>query len=174
MSFINPSLLVHILDGYMLPARGTHGLTHWARVLENGRRLAEQTGADLQVVELFAVFHDARRMNEAVDRGHGRRGSQLARELRGKAFDMDDGRFALLEYACDEHTSGLTSADRSVQVCWDSDRLDLLRVGIRPSPRLLCTEAAIDPLLLDWANERARNRFVPALIEEEWGLDGRY
>ncbi len=172
MSFLNPALLATILEGYRLPPRGTHGITHWARVLENGRKLAEQTGADLQVVELFAVFHDSRRMNEARDHGHGKRGSQLARELRGRAFDLDDGRFALLEYACDEHTSGLTAADRSVQVCWDSDRLDLLRVGIRPHPRLLCTEAAQDPGVLDWANERASVRFVPALIEEEWGLDG--
>lgn len=172
MSILTSSLLASILEGYMLPPRGTHGLTHWARVLENGRRLAAQTRADLQVVELFSIFHDSRRQNEANDHGHGKRGSQLARELRGKAFDLDDGRFALLEYACDEHTSGLTSADRTVQVCWDSDRLDLLRVGIRPHPRLLCTEAAREPAMLEWANERASLRFTPALVEVEWGLDG--
>lgn len=172
MSILTPSLLSEILAGYLLPPRGTHGITHWARVLEIGRRLVEQTGADLQVVELFSVFHDSRRMNEAVDRGHGRRGAQLARQMRGNAFDLDDGRFELLEYACNEHTSGLTTADRTVQVCWDSDRLDLLRVGIRPHPRLLCTEAAQEAAMLEWANARAGVRFVPALIEQEWGLDG--
>ncbi len=172
MSILTPSLLALILEGYVLPPRGTHGLTHWARVLENGRRLAAQTGADLQVVELFSVFHDSRRQNEAGDHGHGRRGSQLARQMRGRAFDLDDGRFRLLEYACDEHTSGLTSADRTVQVCWDSDRLDLLRVGIHPQPRLLCTEAAREPAMLEWANERASLRFVPDLVELEWRLNG--
>ena len=47
------------------------------RVAENGRRLAPVTGADPQVVELFAVFHDACREGEGVDRGHGRRGAEL-------------------------------------------------------------------------------------------------
>lgn len=170
MSVITPALLQRILDGYRLPPRGTHGLTHWARVLENGRRLAPASGADLHVVELFSVFHDARRMNEAVDNGHGWRGLKLARKLRGRFFELEEEQFALLEQACGYHTSGRTEADPSVQVCWDADRLDLLRVGIRPRPDRLCTEAARDPALLDWANERALRRFVPALIREEWGL----
>ncbi|HEY6073352.1 MAG TPA: hypothetical protein VIV15_08190, partial [Anaerolineales bacterium] len=148
MSLLTPKLLERILKEYALPWRGTHGITHWARVLENARGLAQLTGADLQVVELFAVFHDSRRMNERVDHGHGRRGAALARELRGTAFDLDDGRLALLEYACAEHTHGLTTGDISVQVCWDADRLDLLRVGIQPHPNLLCTEAAREPEIL--------------------------
>ncbi|MFM7531655.1 MAG: hypothetical protein ACKO5J_04035, partial [Rubrivivax sp.] len=43
------------------------------------------------------------------------------------------------------HSSGLTEADVTVQTCWDADRLDLGRVGIRPSPRYLCTPAARQP-----------------------------
>ena len=168
---INPPLLRRILDGYALPVHGPHGLAHWARVLENGRRLAGLTGADAGLVELFAVFHDARRVNESLDHGHGRRGAQLARELRGACFDLDDQRFALLELACEEHTSGRTQADPGVQVCWDADRLDLLRVGIRPRPELLCTEAARQPAILDWANARARAREVPGLIVQEWQLE---
>jgi uncharacterized protein len=171
MSIITPELLRRILNGYALPPLGAHGVTHWARVLENARKIAQQVGADEQVVELFAVFHDARRRNEAIDPGHGRRGFQLARELRGAFFELDDGKFALLEHACNEHTSGFTSADLSVQACWDADRLDLLRVGIRPDPRYLCTQAAKDASFLEWANARARQRYVPALIQQEWGLD---
>lgn len=155
----------------MLPATGVHGITHWARVLENGRRLARQVDADPLVLEYFAIFHDARRVNEAIDHGHGRRGFQLARELRGVTFELDDDRFALLEQACNEHTSGLTMADPSVQVCWDADRLDLFRVGIRPAPVFLCTDAAKDAETLEWANKRALHRYVSPLIQEEWGLD---
>ena len=67
--------LVHrILEDYALPPHGTHGVGHWARVLENGLHLAEATGAKTEVVQLFAIFHDARRVNEGVDDGHGRRG----------------------------------------------------------------------------------------------------
>ena len=75
MNFITPKLIEKILQEYALPWRGTHGITHWARVLENARGLAQLTGADMQVVELFAVFHDSRR----PQRGSGSR----ARQARG-------------------------------------------------------------------------------------------
>lgn len=170
MSIITPALVGRILEGYSLPVRGTHGITHWARVLENARRLAAPSEADLDVVELFAVFHDSRRMNESIDPAHGMRGTRLARELRGSFFELDDQRFKLLEVACAAHTDKRTHADPSVQVCWDSDRLDLLRVGIWPHPHFLSTQAAKDPETLNWANDRASRRFVPALIEDEWGI----
>lgn len=174
MSILTPSLVKRILEGYALPLRGAHGITHWARVLENGRRLAPMASADLVVVELFAIFHDSRRMNESIDHGHGRRGAELARALRGQAFELDDERFALLELACNEHTAGFTDADPTVQVCWDSDRLDLLRVGIRPSLGRLCTQTARSDVVLEWANARAAARVVPDLIQTEWGLDGAF
>jgi len=171
MSLLTSSLVSLILEGYALPRAGVHGVAHWARVLENGRRLATLTDdVDLDVIELFAIFHDARRVNEAIDWGHGRRGAQLAARLRGRAFELDDQRFALLEYACNEHTSGKTHADPTVEVCWDADRLDLLRVGIKPRPSLLCTEAARRPHILDWANSKAMRILVPDLVEQEWGL----
>ena len=39
--------------------------------------------------------------------------------------------------------------------CWDADRLDLGRVGIRPDPRRLFTAAARSPELLSWAYQRS-------------------
>src|SRR5512138_2157794 len=171
MSLLNPSLVARILDGYALPRKGVHGVAHWARVLENGRRLAALTeGTDLDVIELFAIFHDSRRVNEAVDHGHGRRGAELAAQLRGQYFQIDDSRFALLQLACQDHTRGMTRADPSIQVCWDSDRLDLLRVGTRPAPPLLCTPAARTTEMLDWANRRASSYFIPELIRDEWAV----
>src|SRR5262245_33584211 len=38
-----------------------HGPAHWRRVERNGLLLAERTGADMEVVRLFALFHDSRR-----------------------------------------------------------------------------------------------------------------
>ena len=169
MTPITSDLLARILQDYALKPTGIHGVAHWARVLENARRLAPSAGADANVIELFAVFHDSRRQNDAVDHGHGRRGAELARQLRGQYFEIDDTGFGLLEYACQEHTSGKTLADPTVQVCWDADRLDLLRVGIRPWAKFLCTEAAKDPATLAWANERAERRLVPELVHSEWG-----
>ena len=38
-------ILQAVLEDYALPWDGDHGVAHWARVLENGLRLAEETGA---------------------------------------------------------------------------------------------------------------------------------
>ncbi len=81
---------------YQLPWRGIHGVGHWARVLENGARLALMTQANLEVVRLFAVFHDCRRVNEDHDPSHGQRGAEFAASLRGTAFEMSDTDFKLL------------------------------------------------------------------------------
>ncbi len=79
-SVISQKLIRSTLGRYTLLLEGIHGVPHWARVLENGRRLSEATGAERDIVELFAVFHDSRRINEGVDDGHGRRGAELARD----------------------------------------------------------------------------------------------
>ncbi len=168
---LSPTLLAAILNDYRLEPGGIHGVSHWARVLENGRRLAAATGADLAVVELFAVFHDSRRFNEGHDPGHGRRGAELARGLRGAAFELADGPFQLLHRACSGHTGGSADTDITVRTCWDADRLDLGRVGIRPDPQLLCTSAAREREMLEWAWARSMDWFVPELVEKEWGLD---
>lgn len=39
-----------VLEDYVLPLGGDHGVAHWARVPENGLRLAESTGANVDVV----------------------------------------------------------------------------------------------------------------------------
>ncbi|MCP4572149.1 MAG: hypothetical protein GY838_07315 [bacterium] len=162
-----PTELVRaVLDQYSLPRHGTHGLSHWARVLENGLRVAGSSGADLQVVALFALFHDSRRTNEGVDSGHGRRGAELAKQLWGVHLHLDRERFDLLHEACALHTDGETEADVTVQTCWDADRLDLPRVGFVIDPQLLCTEAARDPEVIAWATGRARARFEPAVLQE--------
>jgi uncharacterized protein len=167
---ISPELIHSILDRYMLPWEGIHGVPHWARVLENGRRLSETTGARRDIVELFAVFHDSQRINEEIDDGHGRRGSKLAVDLRGVAYDLDDEGFDLFIQACDLHTEGHLDGDVTLRTCWDADRLDLGRVGIIPRVEKLCTEGARDPDLLTWAIERSERFFVPDLVLKEWGV----
>jgi uncharacterized protein len=169
-SVITQDLIRAILNRYPLPWEGTHGVKHWARVLENGRRLSESTGARRDVVELFAVFHDSRRINEGIDDGHGRRGSELAGKLRGIAYELDDKSFALLIQACDLHTEGQRDGDVTLRTCWDADRLDLARVGITPRPERLCTQEARGADLLKWAIQRGERLIVPALVSEEWGL----
>ncbi len=163
--------IVHaILADYALPPHGTHGVSHWARVLENGLRISQETGANVKVVQLFAVFHDARRINEGVDDDHGRRGADLALNFRGDLFDVSDDEFDLLYAACVGHTNGETVADITIQACWDADRLDLGRVGIRPHPMRLCTDAAKRSEILGWADGRACFMVVPELVVRDWSI----
>jgi uncharacterized protein len=168
---ISKELLTEILHQYPLPWNGIHGISHWARVLENGRRLAVLTGAKIEVVELFAVLHDSRRTNEGVDYIHGPQGAKYAAKIHDRFFWLPDEDFALLQKACAGHTNGHTRADVTVQTCWDADRLDLGRVGITPQPKRLCTPAARDPAILAWAESRSRILAVPELIRTEWGLE---
>ncbi len=162
-------LVREIVVGHHRHGRGIHGIVHWARVLENGVRIAEAAGANLTVVRLFAVFHDARRVNDHIDPGHGERGGLLARDLRVRWLDLGNDEMDLLEYACRHHTDGLTDADPTVQACWDADRLDLPRVRIRVKPHRLCTDAARSPEVVAWAHERAVADHHPPFVEA-WRL----
>ncbi len=165
---VTPALIDTLRAQFPLRWDGLHGLPHWARVLENGLRVAEETGADVDVVTLFAVFHDARRLCEGLDHEHGQRGAQLAASLNGQLFTLDGERAELLYYACSHHTDGLTEGDITVQTCWDADRLDLARAGIIPDPSYLCTAAARNPTLIRWAKERSDRLHVPPLVASEW------
>ena len=129
-----------------------HGESHWRRVAAAGLALLPETpDADPALVFLFALFHDSMRFNDGHDPQHGPRGAALARDLRGGAFDLEDAEMGLLGYACEEHTNGGIGRDPTVGACWDADRLNLWRVGIRPSPRLLSTEAARNGGRIAWA-----------------------
>ena len=60
---LTQELLNHLLEQFPLGNSTLHGEDHWMRVLFNGRTLAKETGANLNVVELFAIIHDCRRDN---------------------------------------------------------------------------------------------------------------
>lgn len=135
------TLVEAIRDQFACDWNGYHAIAHWERVCQNGIEIARHTrGADPEVVELFALFHDAGRVNEDEDPDHGPRGADLARRLRGYYFDCSRSQLEQLCFASQFHSDGLTEGDPTVRACWDADRLDLPRVGIIPDPELLCTE----------------------------------
>jgi uncharacterized protein len=151
-------LIKAIRAQFQLDWHGIHGAPHWARVQENGLRLAGSTGANIAVVRLFAFLHDSRRANDGTDTLHGTLAAEFARELHGRAFELPDAELELLVAACRGHSDGLLEADVTVQTCWDADRLDLGRVGIRPDPARLCAAAARDSALIAWAFKRSLRR----------------
>jgi uncharacterized protein len=159
-----------ILAQYSLPMFGIHGVVHWARVLENGLRLAAVTGAHIEVVQLFAVFHDSQRVTEETDPSHGIRGASFAASLRGPLFDLDDDDVDLLFVACAGHMDRPIDDDPTVQTCWDADRLDLGRIGAGIDPAWLGTGATENPRIVQWAARRAHARVVPEIIQRDWGI----
>lgn len=157
---VSKDLVSAIKDQFQINWQGIHGLSHLSRVWENGIHLAEATGANKKVVQLFAVFHDSRRLNENCDPEHGPRGALLAESWRGKYYDLNNDEFDLLFTACSLHTMARTHVDTTIQTCFDADRLDLGRIGKTPDPKLLYTEAAKDPKTIEWATQRSISGYI--------------
>ena len=101
------------------------------------------------------MLHDTQRRNERRDPSHGRRAARYAQSLRDVWFDLSDKEIELLTEALRYHSDSYTEADITVQVCWDTDRLDLGRVGIKPAPHKLCTASAKPVDVLEAAYERS-------------------
>jgi uncharacterized protein len=117
-----------------------HGPAHWRNVEDTVIFIASETGADVVVGRLFAIFHDCCRLNDGSDWAHGPRAADLLRRIAGSRFTLDVARLDLLLHAVSHHTDGTISDDPTIGACWDADRLDLGRVGITPDEILMSTQ----------------------------------
>ena len=172
-----PADLVQLArDQFILDPKGHHGLPHWTRVGHHAVELAQELGLDPTVPALFALFHDSCRENEHDDDEHGMRASDFVGRLirRGKFDHLSSEQKDHLRRACAEHSLGLTHGPLVVQVCFDADRLDLGRVGIRPDCRLLCTDAAQDPARLRraerWSEGYTRGGVATPALKRKWAM----
>lgn len=127
--------------GFRLDLNGVHGRPHWRRVAINGARLARVTpDADPEVVRMFALLHDAERLDEFEDKWHGPRARRLVLRLHAEGLiPLNPGQLSLLGWAISEHSLGFATYHPTVGCCWDADRLDLTRFGIIPRPSLMST-----------------------------------
>lgn len=66
------NLIACLREQFKINWHGHHGVTHWARVRANGLMVAMEFGSNPHVVELFAWFHDSRRVNEYEDNRQAR------------------------------------------------------------------------------------------------------
>lgn len=153
-----PPAITLVRARFALPRDSIHGPVHWARVLENGLRLAPLTGADPVVLALFAIFHDSCRKDDGMDHMHGPRAAKWIRIL---DLGITTQQQALFIEACAGHTNAFHSSDPTVGTCWDADRLDIGRIGVQVDPFFMSTAAARDPAILAWAQERATCCLVP-------------
>lgn len=118
----------------------THGVEHWDRVARFGRMLYQE-GADMDVILAFAYLHDSERKDNAEDIEHGKRASMLIDRIRETELKaLSDEQIAKLKRACELHTTKHRTGDITIDTCFDADRMDLLRVGITPSPERMATK----------------------------------
>lgn len=117
-----------------------HSPDHWDRVARYGLLLCGETGADVEVVRLFAMLHDSQRREDRPEPEHGPRAAEFVRQLCGEAFALSPGQLELLITSCRDHELGLTSSDPTIGTCWDADRLDLDRIGIVTDSRYMSTD----------------------------------
>jgi uncharacterized protein len=124
-----------------------HGETHWRCVAGTGLDVVDGTGVgDRELIFLFGLLHDTRRVNEHVDPGHGARAAEWTRELAADGtLVLEPGRLDVLCRAIELHTDGLVTDEPTVGACWDADRLHLPRVSIQPDPARFSTTVARGP-----------------------------
>jgi uncharacterized protein len=132
---------------FRLDIFGDHGVYHWFNVYKNTQILARHYGVNSDVFELFSYLHDSKRISEFYDKDHGKRGAEFAKELISQGvIKLDKKDKKRLIFACENHTKANPKNspinDLIIKICIDSDRLDLLRVGIIPKKEYLFTDYA--------------------------------
>ena len=146
-SFTHKNILALIKKEFKINFYGDHGVEHWERVFKNTQILAQHYEVESKVFELFSLLHDSKRENEYVDERHGPRAAAFVKKLINeeliKLSKEDEQR---LIFTCANHTvtdkDNLLYNDIIVQICLDSDRLDIGRVGIPPEARYMATDYA--------------------------------
>lgn len=141
LTYDKKGLLDEIKQQFRINWHGVHGTNHWARVLNHGLTIGEALNADLLIIELFAFLHDSQRENEHVDTLHGARAADYAASLNKVYFELSFKQLDTLCHAIHFHSDGLIHDDSTIQTCWDADRLDLSRVGIKPDAKYLSATA---------------------------------
>lgn len=142
----------------ILPIDSIHGFSHWVRVEKLGLMIAEQNGAEKEVISLFAYLHDARRENEFTDPDHGKRAVVLLDELiKANIIEITMLQYNQLSKSLLWHNlDDANDSDITVLTCWDADRLDLWRVGDIPDPNRMFTDCGKSKKMMDYSEELYR------------------
>lgn len=162
---IPKKILKQIIKEYELDIyKGIHGIDHWSRVLINGLKIAENNNANKNIIIAFSFFHDVRRVRECGDPEHGLRGAKYIQTFKYK-INLNKEELEKTMIACEGHSSIIHHEDIDIATCWDADRLDLYRVGVKPDSEFLNTEFAQDKNNICDATKRSW------LVREDWVIN---
>lgn len=130
-----------------------HGPRHWRDVARIAKILYMADGdasgpmdVDLEVMFLFAAFHDTQRNNEYSDPEHGERAfDSLVEASEAKIAGLNtltQWQSEMLIKAIAGHDQGGCTHVATIGYCWDADRLTLSRVGHTPNVRFMSSNYA--------------------------------
>ncbi|NQU06082.1 MAG: hypothetical protein HQ568_08315 [Calditrichaeota bacterium] len=166
-SIITKWLMKTIRDQYTLDWHGTHGIHHWLRVRRNGLALCAAHGGCRAFIELFSVLHDCKRIDEGRDLLHGKRAAEYMEIIREDIdYILTPKEFDDLKYAVEYHTTEQHSSNLNIQICWDSDRLDIERVDIILDKNYLNTKSAKNDLFIESLNNIPILNCLPAWFSD--------
>lgn len=128
---------------FWLPDSAWHTKTHCARVLLLALLIGHQKGLseeEKDALGMAAVFHDSRRLDDGIDRGHGSRAAEYYKDYCRKHDLRYDGQTYYITYYHDQDDSlGLSEIKKSsslseravllYQIFKDADALDRFRLG---------------------------------------------
>lgn len=151
---------------FWLPDSELHTKNHCSRVLLLALCLGYEKGLsdeELDVLGMAAIFHDARRLDDGIDKGHGRRAAEYYKEYcQNNNLFYDERTYYITYYHDQEDSLGLSEIKKSktfghraillYQIFKDADALDRFRLGPEGlDVNFLRTEEAKE--LVDFAKE---------------------
>lgn len=128
---------------FWLPNSEWHTKAHSARVLLLALLIGHQKGLsdkEMDALGIAAVFHDSRRLNDGIDKGHGSRAATYYKEY-CDAHDLpyDEQTYYITYYHDQDDSLGLSVIKKSsglteraillYQIFKDADALDRFRLG---------------------------------------------
>lgn len=142
-------IITRLTKSFILDIEGIHGINHWLRVMTNGLILADQEKVSKSIPILFALSHDIFRNNDDFDPLHGERAAKAIDILKSHV-NLTQEEILIVKEACKYHSDGKTTEEKEIGICWDADRLDLMRVGLYPDEKYLSTKTAkIEGLIIN-------------------------
>lgn len=121
-----------------------HGVKHWDNVFINGLELTDED-VNINVVVAFAYLHDSARVDDGSDILHGSRAVNNVTELSKTILsNLTQQEIIELSYACRHHTTEHKTNNKTINACFDADRLDLIRCGITPDPDKMASDKGRD------------------------------
>lgn len=154
---------------FWLPDSEWHTKTHCARVLLLALLIGYQKNLseeEMEQLAMAAVFHDSRRLDDGIDRGHGTRAAEYYKDYcRDHDLSYHEQTYYITSYHDQDDSLGLSEIAKSpdlsertmllYQIFKDADALDRFRLGPNGlDVKFLRTEEARG--LVDFAKELLR------------------